>query len=157
MLGDCEHDHRLLVGVIADVDTEPPELVGEDSLELGAELFHAGIDQGPRGRSADTPLGGDGKVQEIMDVHVRVAGNGSVEQVGLAAGALLDRQRRPAVRWRKLIQPTTPEPAPSSPPAPLRAQPRTWATYRIALSLARSRAFQIARSRPALRRTRWGG
>jgi hypothetical protein len=102
-------------------------------------------------------LGGDGKVQEIMDVHVRVAGNGSVEQVGLAVGALLDRQRRPRRVVAEANPADHPEPAPSSPPVPLRAQPRTWATYRIALSLARSRAFQIARSRPALRRTRWGG
>jgi hypothetical protein len=157
VLGDCEHDHRLLVGVKADVHTEPPELVGEDSLELGVELFHAGIDQGPRGRSADTPFGGDGKVQEIMDVHVRVAGNGSVEQVGLAAGALLDRQRRP----RRMVAEADPADHPGTGavlPAGALARPAgDVGDVPHALSLGRSRAFQIARSRPALRRTRWGG
>ena len=47
VLGDREHDHGLLVRVIADADAEPAEFVGQDSLKVGAELLHAGIGQGP--------------------------------------------------------------------------------------------------------------
>ncbi len=46
-LGDREHDHRLLIRVVADADAEAAQLVGQLRLEVGAELFHAGVGQGP--------------------------------------------------------------------------------------------------------------
>ena len=44
---DRGDDDRLLVGVVADLDAEPPELVGEDGLEVGAELLHPRVGKTP--------------------------------------------------------------------------------------------------------------
>ena len=84
---DRGDDDRLLVGVIADLDAEPAQLVGQDRLEVGAELLHPRVGQRPRVQRADPAVRRDHHVhQEIVDVHMRIAGDRRVEQVGLPAG-----------------------------------------------------------------------
>ena len=50
VLGDREHDHGLLVRVIADANAEPAEFVGQDSLKIGAETPSRGHRSGPWSR-----------------------------------------------------------------------------------------------------------
>ena len=51
--GIAVDDDRLLVGVVADLDAEPAQLVGQDRLEVGAELLDPRVGQRPRVQRAD--------------------------------------------------------------------------------------------------------
>ena len=86
-------DDRLLVGVVVHLDPEPPQLVGQDRLEVGTELLDARVGQRPCVQRADAALRRDHQVhQKIVDVHMRIAGDRRIEQVGLPAGSVLHLQ-----------------------------------------------------------------
>ena len=96
ILRDGQQHDSLLLGVIADARAQTPELIGEDGLEVGAELLHPRVGESPRVEGSDPAIRRNDHVhQEVMDVHMRVAGDRRIENVGLSPRPILHRERRP--------------------------------------------------------------
>ena len=95
-LWDCGKHDGLLSSIIGEAGAQPSQFVGQDRLEVGANLLHPRIGQGAGVEGADAPVIGDDDVhQEVVDVGMRVTGDRAVHQVGLAPCPVLDLQRGP--------------------------------------------------------------
>ena len=93
---DALDDDGLLILVIADLDAEAAQLVGQHRLEVGAELLDPVVRERPKVERPDPAVRGcDDVHQEVVDVRVWVTGDRGVEQVSLPLRPILDLQGGP--------------------------------------------------------------